>query len=126
MKKNSFNMEKLTQKEIYGLIWIELVNSKYNAFFYDWLVANFDIKLKAEKWPDEWKNAKVEPPPKNTTVIGFFPSGDEDGKKVSTAILNDEGDLVSDFPNSTSCFFKATHWTPLPKSNPNNNPENDY
>jgi hypothetical protein len=36
----------MTQKDIEGLIWIELVNSDKHVDFMNWLVKSFDIKPK--------------------------------------------------------------------------------
>ena len=54
-------------------------------------------------------------PPIITRVIGYFPTGNESGEIVSTAIMHNKGHLVSDFPNSTASYFEATHWMPLPE-----------
>ena len=62
-----------------------------------------------------WVAASENMPPKNETVIGYFPYGDESGAKVTTAITYDGKKLRSDFPNCTSYCFEATHWLPLPK-----------
>ena len=62
-----------------------------------------------------WVAVTEKMPIKNVTVIAYFPDGDESGNKVATAITYNGKDLRSDFPNSTSHCFKATHWLPLPE-----------
>lgn len=61
-----------------------------------------------------WVSVLDKLPPKNETVIGYFPRGDESGNKVATAITYDGEKLRSDFPNSTAHCFEATHWMSLP------------
>lgn len=46
-------------------------------------------------------------------VIAYFPDGDESGRKVSTGWRLGER-VVSDELTSTSAWFRATHWMPLP------------
>lgn len=62
-----------------------------------------------------WVATSENMPPKNETVIGYFPNGDESGAKVATAITYDGKKLRSDFQNSTAYCFEATHWLPLPE-----------
>lgn len=62
-----------------------------------------------------WVSVLEKLPPKNEVVIGYFPRGDESGAKVSTAITYDGKKLRSDFPNSTSYCFEATHWMSFPE-----------
>ncbi len=64
-----------------------------------------------------WIPTNVKMPPPELQVITYFPQGDESGRKISTG-HNRNGQLVSDFPNSTAHFFKATHWQPFPKDEP--------
>ena len=62
-----------------------------------------------------WVATSKQMPPINTTVIGYFPDGNEGGEKVATAITYDGKKLRSDFPNSTAYCFEATHWMALPE-----------
>jgi hypothetical protein len=72
-----------------------------------WLESNIEVFIL-----DNWFDVSEIKPEENTQVLGYFPYGDESGKKVSTAIMGKN--LHSDFPNSTSSFFEATHWIYLP------------
>ena len=62
----------------------------------------------------KWTPVVSQNPPLGVQVIGYFTGGDEGGTKVATAIMHEEGNLISDFPNSTVYHFKATHWMFIP------------
>ena len=63
----------------------------------------------------EWIDIKKQMPEKNVVVLGYYPTGDEGGNKVATAITYNGKTLRSDFPNSTAHCFEATHWMPMPE-----------
>jgi len=65
----------------------------------------------------KWIKIEDNQPEQRTRVIGYFPDKDETGRFVNTASW-DGFTLTSDFPNSTSHWFIATHWMPLPPPPP--------
>jgi hypothetical protein len=63
---------------------------------------------------DKWIRVEDELPKDGQPVNGYFPEGDEAGRKVAEAIRSGDN-LISAFPNSTAPWFKATHWQSLPE-----------
>ena len=63
----------------------------------------------------EWIDIKKQMPENKVVVLGYYPTGDEWGNKVATAITYNGKTLRSDFPNSTAHCFEATHWMPIPE-----------
>lgn len=74
-------------------------------------------EMQSKASQDGWVRVEDEKPPKNTTVIGYFPEGTEGSgrKPVVGAAIRYSDDVISDFPNSTAYCFVATHWQPLPQ-----------
>ncbi len=64
---------------------------------------------------EQWVSVKYRLPEIDQIVLGYFPAGDEGGYKVNTAINRGYDEVSSNYPNSTSSYFIATHWMPLPK-----------
>jgi hypothetical protein len=62
---------------------------------------------------DKWIRVEGELPDYENIVNGYFPDGDEGGRKVAEAVRSGDS-VISAFPNSTASWFKATHWQPLP------------
>lgn len=52
-------------------------------------------------------------PPKYTTVLAYYPEGNENGKKVDTTTYY--GGKLTDTGSSIAYCFEATHWAELPE-----------
>jgi len=98
--------EKMAEQEFtfktYKNMWEEVVKERERTAF----IAGWE----AEKWI----RVEDELPKDGQPVNGYFPKGDEAGRKVAEAIRSGDN-LISAFPNSTAPWFKATHWQPLPE-----------
>lgn len=62
----------------------------------------------------KWISAKDEMPERYIDVLGYFPNGTEEGKKVAMAYANSDS-VQSASNTSTAYCFIATHWMPLPE-----------
>lgn len=52
-------------------------------------------------------------PPKDTTVLAYYPEGNENGKKVDTTTYY--GGKLTDTGSSVAYCFEATYWAILPE-----------
>lgn len=48
-------------------------------------------------------------PPEDTEVWAFFPNH-EHGKNIWSGGVVYDVEIISSFPNSTACYFQASHW----------------
>ena len=62
-----------------------------------------------------WINVNDKLPEHSNTVLAYFPNGNEEGDLVSTGYRTNPTTIISDYPNSTAHFFKATHWMEMPE-----------